>query len=581
MPRAVVDPAAPSQRPIDQMTIQVIGNALATIAEQMGVSLIRTAYSLTINERADCSTAIFDTEGNVIAQAPRIPLHLGSMLGLVGETLKRQTNLKPGDMFVANDPYAGGGTHLQDITILAPVFWDQELFGFVANIAHHTDVGGMIAGSETPLAEEIIQEGLRLSPVRIAVDGRPLQDIIDIIALNSRVPEERVGDLWAQLSANLVGIRALEELIRRYGSRTVRRASMELLDHAERRIRSHISAVPDGAYESVQWLDDDGIGGEPVEIRLGLTVKADSIRFDFSGTAPQLKTSRNVPPGATLAVVYGVLKSYLDPTLPPNSGYFRAVDVHLPEGSLLNPAAPAAVGQRAYTCQVISDVLVLALNQAAPHLALAGSGPFLGATISGLDTRVGGYFLDHESWAGALGARRGQDGMDGVRVHHSNAANLPIEVLEAAYPLRVERYELIEDSGGLGQWRGGLGQRRDMLILAPEVDVSLFGERRKFGAAGVLGGKDGRTGRFIRNPGNETDGTLSTADILRFKVSRGEVLRVETPGGGGCGDPKDRPRDAVIDDVIARKVSPASAVSDYGLGESEALDLAQLRERAR
>jgi N-methylhydantoinase B len=391
------------------------------------------------------------------------------------------------------------------------------------------------------------------------------------------VPEERVGDIWAQLSANDIGIRAIEELLQRYGLDTVEQACKELLDHAERRFRSHVRAMPDGEYESVQWLDNDGVGGDPVEIRLRLTIKGDSIRFDFSGTASQLNTSHNIPPGATLAVIYAVLKSYFDPALPANSGYFRAIEVFLPDGSFLNPIPPAAVAQRAYPCQIISDVVVLALNQATPHLALAGSGPFMGATMSGVDKRVGGYFLDHESWAGALGARHGQDGIDAVRVHHSNAANLPIEVLEGAYPLRVERYELIEDSGGPGQWRGGLGQRRDILIIAPDVEVSMTGNRCRFAASGIQGGMDGRLGHFVRNPERNDAKALATADIFRFKVSSGDVLRIETPGGGGCGDPRKRPRASVINDVVTHKISPAAAVRYYGLSENEAAELVQKR----
>lgn len=548
--------------PAERLTTQVIGGALAAAAEQMGVALIRTAYSPNINERADCSTAIFDARGNVVAQAPRIPLHLGSMLGLVGETLARQREMRPGDMFVANDPYAGGGTHLPDITVVAPVFWHSELVAFVANIAHHADVGGMVPGSETPLAEEIYQEGLRLAPIRIVDRGEPVTDVIQLIALNSRTPAERIGDLWAQLSANRVGEREVLELFRRYGAPRMARATAELLEHAEKRFAARLRELAAGEYEAVQHLDNDGRGDEPVRIAVRVAVAEGQLSIDFSGTDAQLSTSRNVPPGATLAVVYCVLKSFLDPELPPNSGYFRSVPVHLPDGSLLNPRPPAAIGQRAYTCQIVADALVLALNQALPGRALAGSGPFLGATFSGVDGRTGRTWLDHETWAGALGAQRTRDGMDAVRVHHSNAANLPVECLEAAYPLAVEAYELVADSAGDGQFRGGLGTRRAYRALAPGIRATLFGERRRHGAPGIDGGRDGRPGRFVhRRGGSSRD--LSTAELLDLRLEENDVVLVETPGGGGYGDPSLRAASAVDDDVADGRITVERARHVY------------------
>jgi N-methylhydantoinase B len=546
---------------------QVIGNALLSAAEQMAITLIKTAYSPNINERQDCSTAIFDQFGNVVAQAPRIPLHLGSMLGLVQETLKRHADgLKPGDMFVANDPYGGGGSHLPDITLVAPVFWEGELVSFIANIAHHSDVGGMSPGSETALASEIMQEGLRLPPMRIVDGGSPVTDVIDLIALNSRAPEERVGDLWAQISANDVGRREVESILRQWGATRTLTAMQEQLNHAERRFRARVSALEDGEYVAELFLDNDGVNEAPVPIRVRITVAEDDLSVDFTGSAGQLGTSRNVPPTAVLAVVFCVLKSYLDHSLPANSGYFRAVDVVMPAGSIVNPKAPAAIGQRAYTCQVISDVLVLALNKAVPDFALAGSGTFLGATFSGVDPQTGAYFVDHESWAGALGAQTGRDGLDAVRVHHSNAANLPIEYLEAAYPYRIERYELVQDSGGDGQWRGGLGTRREYRVLAPTVRVSLFGERRIFPPPGVLGGGDGRCGRFVvisKLTGESRE--LNTKEMLDITLYEGDLLRVETPGGGGYGKPRDRDPERVRLDVIEDKISPGGAARTYGL----------------
>lgn len=520
----------------DLITVQVIGNALYTAAEQMGATLIRTAYSPNISERTDCSTAIFDSSGAVVAQAPRIPLHLGSMLGLIERLRQSQDDVRPGDMFIGNDPYAAGGTHLPDITVVAPVFCDHELVGYVANIGHHNDVGGMMPGSSSVLASEIVQEGLRLPPVRIFREGSPIRDIIEIVALNSRLPAQREGDLWAQISANVVGIRAVEEIVGRHGLSAVRGAMRELLDHAERRFRSRVTDLPDGIYHATQWLDHNGLSGDPVRIELAMEVKGAALTLDFTGTAAQVPTSRNVPPVAGLASVFCVLKSLLDPQLPPNSGYFRAVHVIFPEGSILNPRPPAAVADRAHTCQIVSEAVVLALSQAIPDRALAASGPLAGGVFSGTDPSTGKFFVDYESYAGALGAQKGQDGMDAIRVHHSNAANLPIECLEALYPLLVERYELRADSGGAGEWRGGLGQRRDYRVLTPSVRVHATSERQRAGAPGIQGGSDGAPATFILNPGRRQR-VLDSIEAADLELVAGDLFRIETAGGGGYGDP--------------------------------------------
>jgi N-methylhydantoinase B len=546
---------------VDLITTQVIGNALLTTAEEMGLTLIRTAYSPQINERADCSTAVFDSRGNVVAQAPRIPLHLGSMLGVVSLLLE-QGRVAEGEMYVANDPYIGGGTHLPDITIVAPLHYQGELVGFVANIAHHADVGGMVPGSETVRATEIAQEGLRLPPTRIYADGRAIEDVINLIAANSRLSDERTGDLWAQLSANHVGRRSVMSLVERYGIDVYQQATDDLLDYSERRFRAIVRQMPDGTYRGVEYLDNDGLQGPPVRIEVAMTILNGSIHLDFTGTDPQVRTSRNTPPTAAKAAIYVVFKSLLDPQLPANSGYFRSISIHLPEGSILNPRPPAPINERAFTCQFVSEAVVQALGKAKPEVAVAGSGPFFTANFSGVHPRTGAFYSNHEGWAGALGARRGHDGIDAVRVYHSNAANLPVEVLESTFPFLIERYELREDSGGAGQWRGGLSQRRDYRILADEVTAASMGERRKRPARGIFGGFDGKVARCVLNPGLASSREIEAEEMPDLVVHKGDLLRFETAGGGGFGDPLLRDSQALERDVREERISP-QAVSDY------------------
>lgn len=553
-------------RRVDPITAEVIGNYLMGVAEEMGAALIKTAYSPNIKERGDCSTAIFDAAGRTVAQAPRIPIHLGSMLGLVQEIRSRYApgSIRPGDMFLANDPYTGGGTHLPDITMVAPVFSDGEIQAFVASIGHHSDVGGMVPGSESGVCRSIFQEGLRIPPVRIVSQGELQQEILELILLNTRTPRERLGDLRAQLAANQVGIRGIEALFARHGAGTVAAAMQGLMDSAERRIRSRIASLPEGVYRAEDFLDNDGFQERPVRIVLTLTVRRGDLHLDFTGTDPQVESSKNVPLGAVRATAYTVIKSLLDPGLPTNAGYYRAITVMAAEGCLLNPRAPAAVGTRSITAGLVGDVIVAALSQAMPDRALAGSGPHHLITASGVDPRKGEYFVDYETFAGALGARSYRDGMDAVRVHASGAANLPVECLEQSFPFRLERYELLTDSGGAGTFRGGLALRRDYLCLVDDVRVALAGERQRVPAPGLAGGQAGATGAFVLNPGAPEEQRLPSV-VWDLALRRGDVLSIRTPGGGGWGDPRQRPREALLKDVGEGRVSVKAARDLYGV----------------
>ncbi len=548
---------------IDPIQAEVVARFLLATAEEMGATLMRTAFSPNIKERADCSTAIFDRAGQVIALAQRVPIHLGSMVGAVDEILKRypESEIHPGDMFLANDPYNGGGTHLPDINVIAPVFIGKRIAAYVANIAHHADVGGMVPGSEAAVCQSIYQEGIRIPPVRIMQAGKVNRDVFDIILLNSRTPDERVGDLQAQFAANTVGMRSVARLFDRYGARETEATIAAYLDFTEKRFRAAIGRLPRGRFEAEDFLDGND-ESSVAKIKLALTVGKGRLKFDFAGSDPQLLCARNIPYRALLATVYTVAKALLDPEVPANAGYYRTLDISAPPGSVVGPVPPAAIGCRSISASVLGDVIAAALSKALPEKALAGSGPHHLYVLSGTDPRTGSYFVDYETLAGGMGARANRDGVDGVRVHASGSSNLPVEALEHAYPFRVERYALWDDSAGAGRYRGGMGVVRDYRVLADDIVVSLSSERQHVAALGMKGGETGALGAFLLNPGTPDEKKLPSA-AADVKLPRGSVLRICTPAGGGYGETRERGSDAVECDVREHRVSAEAARSTY------------------
>ncbi|WP_366657452.1 hydantoinase B/oxoprolinase family protein [Fodinicurvata sp. EGI_FJ10296] len=544
---------------MDAIWVEVIANQIMGVAEEMASTLIRASFSPNIKQRADCSTAVLAPNGDVLAQAPRIPIHLGSMIGAIEHLLHFHPldTLSPGDMFLANDPYTGGGQHLPDINFVAPVFFEGRVAAFVANIAHHADVGGMVAGSESSICQTIFQEGIRLPPVAIVRGGVVNRDIQEIITLNSRTPEERHGDILAQIAANTVGVRRLTECMQRYGHDRVIGACNHYLDATERRFRARLADIPDGVFEAADALDPDLYGnGETVPIKLRLEKKGTELILDFEGTGPQLPSARNLPVGALHSTIYCVVKILLDPDLPANSGYFRAITVKTPEGTVVSPSPGAAVGARALASAVVGDVVASTLSQMVPESAVAGSGPHHQATFSGTYPS-GGVWVDYETFAGAQGARPYQDGMDAVRIHASGASNLPVEALEHAYPLIIERYALRDDSGGAGHYRGGCGLIRDYRALSP-MTVSLSAERQAVAPRGVDGGRDGATGAFVLNPGRSGERRLPSA-VGELAMAQGDVLSIRTPGGAGFGDPDRRDPALLEKDIREGRVTKGGA----------------------
>lgn len=561
---------------MDAVTLEIISNRLLSVAEEMGAVLIRTAYSTNIKERRDCSTAVFDAQGQMIAQAELIPMHLGSLLGAVEAVLAKYPAMQDGDMFVTNDPYSGGGTHLPDITMVSPVFVGERLAGFVANIAHHADVGGKVPGSTSGDATSIFQEGTRIPLVPITLAGQIQQEVIDFVMLNSRTPAEREGDLGAQIAANRTGARRLREVIAQYDLDAYFATVAALLDYAERLMRANIAALPDGRYEFTDYLDDDGIHlGVSVPIQIAVTIAGDQATIDFTGSSKQVSGPINVPLNGTLATLFYCFKALVGSEIPSNHGIYRALNVTAPLGSIVNCTAPAPVGERIDTCQRIADTFFGAMSAAAPERVIAASNSSVTtATFSGIHPRTGVFYVYLETVAGGSGAHANGDGLSGVQVHMTNTSNLPVEALEREYPLLVEHYGFRIDSGGAGKYRGGLGIQRDIRVLHEGVTFSGLADRQRHAPWGIAGGRAGATGRYVLQ---RADGTAQILSSKASDVPLGpeDIISVQTPGSGGYGDPAERERSLVLRDLAEAKVSVESAVRDYGIilnasGHSEA-----------
>jgi N-methylhydantoinase B len=546
---------------VDPVTLEVLRNALAAVAEEMNATLVRTAYSPNIKDRRDCSCAVFDADGDLVAQAENIPVHLGAMPYSVAAALDRfpPESLEPGDAVLLNDPFHGGA-HLPDLTLVTPVFVDGALVGLVANRAHHADVGGGRAGSVSADSTEIFQEGLRIPPVKYVRGGETDADLESMLLTNVRTPDERRGDLRAQRAANETGTERVRALVERYDAGTLVSAMDAVADYAESRMRSEISDLPDGEYAFEDALDGDGRGGDPVPIAAAVTVDGDSLHVDFAGTADQVEGPVNAPLAVTASATYYAVRSVTDPDVPACSGAYRPITVDAPAGTVVNATPPAAVvGGNLEVSQRVVDALFGALAACAPDRAVAaGQGTMNSVTFGG---HAEESFAFYETVGGGSGGHAGGDGMDGVHVHMSNTLNTPAEVLETAYPLSVRRYEYRPDSGGAGRHRGGLGLRRDIEVTADDTRFSLLADRRARGPYGIEGGEPGAPGAdyVARGGGWERISSKSTHDL-----DAGDAVRIETPGGGGYGDPSTRPADAIRTDLERGKLTAEAARERYG-----------------
>jgi len=540
----------------DPIELEIFKNLYHSIAEEMGAALRRTAFSPNIKERRDYSCAVFDARGEVIAMGDHMPVHLGSMPMSVRAAIAH-AELAAGDMVMLNDPFAGG-THLPDITLVAPVF-AEKVRGkrdarpapdfYVASRAHHADVGGTYPGS-MGLCREIYQEGFRIPPVKIMRHGEMDRDVLNLLLANVRTPREREGDLGAQMAACHTGAERLKEICTRYGIQRAQRAAADLLDYSDELMRAFLAQVPAGTYEAVDFLDNDGVGEKPVKIAVAVTIRPGRVRpprsragashlvvVDFSGTDPQVEGSINAVEAITYSACFYVFRCLVQEDIPATAGLMRSIEVVAPAGTVVNARPPAAVaGGNVETSQRIVDVLMRALSTAAPdRIPAASSGTMNNLTIGGIDPRTGEPFAYYETIAGGMGARPAKDGVSGVHTHMTNSLNTPAEALEYAYPLRVRKYGLRRESGGSGRHRGGDGVVREIEVLT-DAEVTLLADRRAQGPWGLQGGADGSVGKasIIRPDGTSE----SLPGKFNVRMKKGQRIRIESPGAGGWGSDK-------------------------------------------
>ncbi len=521
-----------SYNSINPVELELFKNRFSSIAEEMGVVLQRTSYSPNIKERKDFSCAIFDKRGEMVAQALHIPVHLGSMSWAVKSAIS-DMELKEGDMVILNDPFRGG-THLPDVTLIAPVFYGKELCFFVANRAHHADIGGMSAGS-MPISKTIFQEGLIIPPVKLLKEGKPQWDLVELILRNVRTPEERRGDLEAQIMANIVGQRRIKELIHKEGKDKIYKYASALIEYAERHIRSLIKKIPDGEYEFEDFLDDDGAGNEKIRIKCVLRIEGDTAEVDLSESDMQTEGCVNSVYGVVVSAVLYVFRALLEEDIPANSGCIRPIRVITKKGTVVDAEFPSAVaGGNVETSQRIVDALLGALSKALPdRIPAASQGTMNNISIGGIDPRSGKHFAYYETIAGGAGASAKGDGENAIQCHMTNTMNTPIEALEYAYPIMVTEYRIRRGSGGDGKHKGGDGVIKEFMLLS-DAEVTVMSERRKFPPYGLYGGMPGQKGvNTIIADGKE----VKCGGKFSLTLKGGSKLRVETPGGGGFGKP--------------------------------------------
>lgn len=521
---------------VDPIALAVFHNAMTSIAEEMGAALRRSSVSPNIKERRDYSCAVFDNEGRVIAMGDHMPVHLGSMPLSVAAAI-HSVMLNPCDIAILNDPYAGG-THLPDITMVMPVFASIEgkpTF-YVAARAHHSDVGGMFAGSMGP-AREIFQEGIRIPPIRIVRAGSVQKDVLNLILLNVRTPAEREGDLAAQMGACRIGEQRLLQLCERFAPNYLRRLCEQLLDYSQTLVRAELRTLPAGEYQAEDFLDDDGVSPDRIKIVVSVRIDptAETLDIDFSGTSAQVKGSVNAVRAITLSACLYVLRCLLPKGSPTTAGTLRPLRLITTRGSVVDAEPPGAVaGGNVETSQRIVDTILRALAQAAPdRIPAASAGTMSNLTIGGLDPRTGLPFTYYETIAGGMGGGPSRNGTSGVHTHMTNSLNTPIEALEFAYPLRVKRYSYRPESGGDGAYRGGDGLIREFELLS-DSQLTLLCDRQKSGPYGLHGASSGSPGKVISQQVSEQFSSPLAGKSSQY-LPEGTVLRIETPGGGGWG----------------------------------------------
>lgn len=560
---------------LDPILLEVFKNAFEAIADEMALILMRTAYSPIVRDAMDYSTALCDPAGQTLAQGLTTPMHLGSFYDAMRNLIQRyEGRIAPGDIFVGNDPYVAGGQHLPDIYIIQPIFHADTLCGWATTIAHHVDVGGLVPGSNSIGATEIHQEGLRLPFFKLVDAGVDNAMLWELIATNVRLPNQVLGDLRAQIAACRAGEQGMRALLTRYGIEAIAHYGNALQDYAETLARAAIREIPDGVYEFTDHIDGLGENPETITLHVKLTVAGSEVTADWTGTAAQVKGGINAPLSFCKSNTYAALRSVMSADVPNCHGYSRPIHVVAPSGSLVNAVYPAPCGARGITGYRIVDCVFGALAQAVPDLVAAdGTGGSTLPSFGGWDGEKN--FVFSECIMGTWGATSEHDGQEGVPHMASNQANVPVEMIEADYPIRIEKYGFVPDTGGPGRFRGGVGLVREYRVLVDDVYFGVRSDKSYHPPNGLFGGLDGAPSVNLINPGND-ERRLPPLPVLPVTMQQNDVFRHVMAGGGGYGDPLERDPLLVLDDVLEDKITTGHARDAYGVviegGAGQAID---------
>lgn len=550
-------------RELDPFTVELISHRLSAITDEMSLRVVRTAKSVGIKSLMDFSTAICDRSGQVIVQGLNLPLHLGAVPDAMEAFLREFGNsIQPNDVYLLNDPYLGG-MHLPDMFVSRPLFFRNVHVGFAVVVAHHTDVGGRVPGSSAADSSEIYAEGLRLPPLRLDSGGVRNETLEKIIRANVRLPQTLFADLQAQVTACRIAEERYRDFCAEFGVKEVERVTAEIIDDAEAKTRAAIAALPDGVYSAEDFIDDAGIDLSPVRISVSITIHGDQILVRFDGTDRQVNGAINATLSFTKSATYLAIKAITPPEIPCNQGFMRAVSVTAPPGTVVNLAPPAACAARGVTGYRTVDVVFRALADVVPErVPAAGDGGNTGIRLAGYMPNDAPFFL-MDAVVGSWGGRPGKDGVEGIAPLSINIANTPVEVLEAEHPMRIEAYGFVPDSGGAGEYRGGLALMRDIKLLESNAALSIRSDRRKFRPYGLHGGLQGSPSWNILNP------TMDGGEVIPTKytgsMKRGDVIRHITAGGGGWGDPRQRDPERVLENVLDEKITAEYAYREYGV----------------
>ncbi len=544
----------------DPATFDVIKNAFAMLCDEMATTLARAAYSPLIRQSLDCATGVLASDGAVIAQGRTSPLHLTTLMTATEAVLRDYPDLQDGDVYLVNDPF-DGGSHLPDIFLIAPVYHEGQLAFFVGSEAHHADVGGRVAGSNAADSKEIYEEGLRMPAARLISAGRRDAFVYELIARNVRLPDQVTGDLEAQVVALDVGKAGIARMIERFGYTTLAENVSLLLDYSEHRAREEIRSWPDGEYTFEDWIDDDGVGGGAIRIAVKTTISGDAVTIDFAGTGDQVPAAINQPRAVTVSAAMVAVRAAMANEIPHNAGYMRPVTVQVPPGCILGAVPPAAVSARALPAYRTIDAVLGCFASIVPErMAAASDGGNTLATFAGVG-RDSKSFVWSDIHIGSWGGRRDQDGIDGISSIMIAVANTPAEIVEREMPIRIRRYELVEDTCGAGRFRGGASVARHYEVEVP-TELSIRSDRNLIAPYGLFGGRNGALGRNTVIAGTDERVIPSKTTIT---LNAGDVYCAVQAGGGGWGDPLERDPDAVWNDVYDEKITPEYARREHGV----------------